>query len=62
MFLESTDEMSTIIEAIIKDIPKVHQGNKLAAQRVRCATIELSKVTKQWRKLSLDEQKKKKKK
>jgi len=57
MFLKSTDEMSNLLEAITKDIPKAYKGNKLAMQRIRIATIELSKISKKWRKLSLQQEK-----
>ena len=60
-FSKSTDEMTDIIDNIMKDIPKIYRGNKLAAQRVRCATIKLSKVSKKWRKLSIQEEKLEKK-
>ncbi len=53
-FSKTTDDMSDLIDMIMKDIPKVHRGNKSAAQRVRCATIELAKISKKWRKLSLE--------
>lgn len=59
MFMKSTDEMTDLIESIMKDMPKVYRGNKLAMQRIRCATIELSKISKKWRKLSLDHEKNK---
>ena len=60
-FQKTSDEMSDLINAIVKDMPKVYRGNKLAAQRVRCATIELTKVTKKWRRLSMEVEKKGKK-
>jgi hypothetical protein len=56
-FDKSTNDMSDLLESIMKDIPKVHRGNKLAAQRIRCATIKLTKVAKKWRKLSLEKEK-----
>ncbi len=57
-FSKTTDEMAEILATIMKDIPKAQKGNKLATQRIRCATIELSKVSKKWRKLSLEVEKK----
>ncbi len=57
MFFKSTDEMSNLLEAIIKDMPKAYKGNKLAMQRIRIATIEFSKISKKWRKLSLHHEK-----
>lgn len=56
-FNKSTDDMSDLLQNIMKDIPKIYKGNKLAAQRVRCATIKLAKVSKKWRKLSLEKEK-----
>ncbi|MCH9811216.1 hypothetical protein K0U07_00460 [bacterium] len=53
--------MSDLIASIAKDLQKVEKGNKLASQRIRCATIELSKVSKKWRKLSIEREKKGKK-
>lgn len=57
-FDKITEDMSDLIESIVKDIPKVYRGNKLAAQRVRTATIKLTKVSKKWRKLSIELEKK----
>ena len=57
--MKSTDQMSELIEAITKDMPKVYKGNKLAMKRIRIATIELTKISKKWRKLSLDHEKNK---
>lgn len=59
MFLKSTEELSCLIQSIAKDLPKVYKGNKEAMRRIRCATIELSKLSKQWRKLSLNHEKNK---
>ncbi len=56
-FSKMTDQMAEILSMIMKDIPKVQKGNKLATQRIRCATIELSKVSKKWRKMSLEVEK-----
>lgn len=58
-FEKATDEMSDLLNTILKDMPKVYKGNKQAAQRVRIATIELSKISKKWRKLSMSLEKKK---
>jgi hypothetical protein len=58
-FEKATDEMSDLLNEILRDMPKVYKGNKLAAQRVRTATIELTKISKKWRKLSMDLEKKK---
>ena len=32
VFQKATDEMSDLIDSIVKDMPKVYRGNKLAAQ------------------------------
>ncbi|MCH9617857.1 MAG: Histone H1-like protein HC1 [Chlamydiia bacterium] len=58
-FEKATDEMSHLLNEIVRDMPKVYKGNKQAAQRVRVATIELSKLSKKWRKLSMSIEKKK---
>lgn len=56
-FSKATDDLSDLLKTIMDDLPKVYKGNKSAAQRVRCATIKLSKVSKDWRKLSLEVEK-----
>ena len=60
-YSKATDEMEVIIKAIMEDLPKVYNGNKLATQRVRCATIKLAKHSKDWRRLSLQDEKKRRK-
>lgn len=60
-FEKISDEMKELMESIAKDLEKVERGNRLASQRIRCATIELSKVSKKWRKLSIEREKKGKK-
>jgi len=59
-FSKTTEDMSELMDSILKDIPKVYRGNKSAAQRVRTATIKLSKVSKEWRKMSLESEKQEK--
>ncbi|MBM3193985.1 MAG: hypothetical protein FJZ59_07130 [Chlamydiae bacterium] len=58
-FLQTTEELTLLIQAILKDIPKVLKGNKTAAQRIRTKTVKIAKVSKVWRKESLDQEKKK---
>ncbi len=58
-FLQTTEELTLLIQAILKDIPKVLKGNKTAAQRIRTKTVKIAKVSKVWRKESLDLEKKK---
>ena len=47
-----------LIEAIAHDLQKADHGNKAASQRVRTGTIKLEKVAKQYRKESIQEEKK----
>ncbi len=58
-FLQTTEELTLLLQAILKDIPKVLKGNKTAAQRIRTKTVKITKVSKVWRKESLDLEKKK---
>jgi len=57
-FIKTTDLLVELCEEILQDIPKVIKGNKSAAQRIRTKTIKLAKTSKDWRKLSLDKEKK----
>ena len=57
-FPEKTDEMMDIIYQIMEDLPKSLKRNKTAAQRIRMATIKFTKIAKEWRKASLDLEKK----
>lgn len=47
------DQLTALLEAISRDIPKMGRGNKTAAQRMRTATVRLEKVGKLFRKESL---------
>lgn len=58
-FLQTTEELTLLLQAILKDVPKVLKGNKTAAQRIRTKTVKIAKVSKVWRKESLDLEKKK---
>ena len=55
---KTTDNLVDLMENVLKDVPKALKGNKTAAQRIRTKTVELSKLSKEWRKLSLAEEKK----
>lgn len=59
-FPKTTDELVVLLQGILADVPKAIKGNKTAAQRIRTRTITFSKVAKDWRKLSLQQGKKKK--
>jgi hypothetical protein len=59
---QKTDLLVDLLETILVDVPKMEKGNKTAAQRIRTNTIKLSKISKEWRKLSLNSEKKKTKK
>ncbi|NGX34878.1 MAG: Histone H1-like protein HC1 [Candidatus Anoxychlamydiales bacterium] len=54
--------MYKYIECIAKDLKKAEKGNKAASQRVRTCTIKLAKVSKTFRKESVTEEIKSKKK
>ena len=56
---KTTDCMVDLLEEVLKDVPKAKKGNKTAAQRIRTRTVELTKLSKEWRKLSLQLEKKK---
>lgn len=58
-FQKTTDSLVNLLEEILEDIPKVRKGNKTAAQRIRTKTLHLSKLSKDWRRLSIDSNKKK---
>lgn len=57
-FIEKTDEMVDLLHQILSDVPKSMRRNKTASQRIRTATIKFSKISKEWRKHSLDLEKK----
>lgn len=58
-YQQATEDLVELMEEVLKDVPKALKGNKTAAQRIRTRTIELTKVSKEWRRLSLDREKKK---
>ena len=51
---DTIHKLEQLIHSIVKDLPKVHKGNKTAAQRVRTSTIRLEKVGKDFRKESME--------
>jgi hypothetical protein len=52
--VDTIHKLEHLISSITKDLPKVHRGNKTAAQRVRTRTIQLEKVAKAFRKESME--------
>ena len=52
--IESTRDIIELIDEIKDDLNKVVNNNKIAAQRVRAKSVELEKLFKAHRKLSLD--------
>ncbi len=56
---KTTDSLVGLMEEVLRDVPKAMKGNKTAAQRIRTRTVELSKLSKEWRRLSLEQEKKK---
>lgn len=61
MLSQVTEELVDLLEDVLNDIPKALKGNKSASQRIRAKTIKLGKVAKDWRRISLDLEKKPKK-
>ena len=58
-FLQTTEELTQLLETVLEDVPKMMKGNKTAAQRIRTKTVRIAKVAKLWRQESLDQEKKK---
>ncbi len=58
-FLQTTEELVDLLQTILEDVPKMLRGNKTAAQRIRTKTVKITKVSKIWRKESLDQERKK---
>ena len=58
-FMETTEELAILLQTVLEDVPKVLKGNKTAAQRIRTKTVKIAKVSKIWRKESLELEKKK---
>ncbi len=59
---DTIKSMHKYIDCIAKDLKKAEKGNKAASQRVRTCTIKFAKVSKTFRKESIAEEKKSKKK
>lgn len=51
------NDLKSLLEQISIDLEKAIGGNKAAAQRVRTGTIKLEKVSKDYRKKSIEEEK-----
>jgi hypothetical protein len=61
MSLKATEKVvRELLEEMLDDLAKAEKGNKTAAQRVRTKSITFAKVAKEYRKLSLGTEKKKK--
>lgn len=54
---ETISHLNQLLVALVRDLSKVHRGNKAAAQRVRTGTIKLEKVAKIFRKESVSAEK-----
>ena len=50
---DTMNQMNHLLAAVTKDLAKVCNGNKAAAQRVRTGTIKLEKTAKLFRKESV---------
>lgn len=50
---ETMHQLDLLLMNVVKDLMKVHRGNKSAAQRVRVDTIKLERVAKVFRRESL---------
>ncbi|OGN62502.1 MAG: hypothetical protein A3F09_05465 [Chlamydiae bacterium RIFCSPHIGHO2_12_FULL_49_11] len=53
-----TKDLVDLLEEILLDVPKSVNGNKSASQRIRTKTVRLSKLTKAWRRVSLETEQK----
>ena len=63
MALKSTiNTMRTLLEGICSDLKKSEKGNRAASQRVRTSSIKFAKISKQYRKESIAEERKESKK
>lgn len=54
---DTMNQLHHLLGTVLKDLEKVHKGNRAAAQRVRVGTIKLEKVAKQFRKESVSAEK-----
>jgi hypothetical protein len=50
---DTMNQMNHLLAAVTKDLEKVCNGNKSAAQRARTGTIKLGKISKLFRKESM---------
>lgn len=50
---ETMQELDHLLSNVVKDLTKVHRGNKAAAQRVRVGTLRLERVAKLFRRESV---------
>lgn len=57
-FQKTTETLVELCEAVLHDIPKALKGNKSAGQRIRTGTIKIAKISKVWRKESLEQEQK----
>ncbi len=61
MSLKVTEKkVRDLLEEMLIDLTKAEKGNKTAAQRVRTKSIAFAKLAKEYRKLSVGSEKKKK--
>ena len=56
---ENILDIKDLLEKVSVDLEKASNGNRAAAQRVRTATIKIEKLSKIYRKLSVQEEKNK---
>jgi hypothetical protein len=54
---ETMQQLDQLLTRVVKDLPKVHRGNKSAAQRIRVGTIKLERVAKLFRRESVAQEK-----
>lgn len=50
---ETMQQLDHLLSNVVRDLTKVHRGNKAAAQRVRVGTIRLERVAKLFRRESV---------
>lgn len=50
---ETMQQLDHLLANVVKDLTKVHRGNKAAAQRVRVGTIKLERIAKVFRRESV---------
>ena len=51
--IDTVQELNGFLSRLMKDLHKVHKGNKAAAQRVRVGTVAFAKIAKQFRQESV---------